>query len=139
VLLAALVAAVAAAGCGQEAGHEYRSQLDDAHTAFSKRLVKGRDTTQAKSQSSYARGTRQLRAAADAFVVRLRELDEPAGARDEEAALVTALSDFSDAVGRISVAVRARDKRAIHSAGADVRSGGERIDAAFAALRGAVG
>lgn len=142
VLLAALAAALFAAGCGGDDKGEYRDKVNDANDTFESELeeagAKMRAAGQSKDRQQYSEGARQLQDAVTEFNDELESLDEPEEAEEEEKALVEALRKFSDTVGRINAAVQSDDETKIRAEIATLQPQAQQVESAGDALTQAV-
>lgn len=142
ILAAALCAALAGAGCGEDEKKEYREGFNDAADTFEDRLTEAGSTMraagQAKSREQYAQGVEQLQTAGDEFRDDLDDLDPPEEAESKQRALASAVDQFSTAVGGINAAVQADDEAGIQAEASRVRAAGKRVDDAIKQVKEAV-
>lgn len=142
VLVAALAAALFAAGCGGDDKGDYRDKVNDANDKFESELeaagAKMRAAGQSKDRQQYSDGARQLQDAVTEFNEELEELDEPEDAKEEEEALIAALRRFSDTVGRINAAVQSDDETKIRAEIATLQPQAQQVESAGDALTQAV-
>ena len=146
VVTGLVAAALVGAGCGGESDEdkkeEYADKLDEASGKFNRELTAAgatmRAAGQSKSREQYGRGAQQLQAAADDFKEELDELEAPSDAENEEEAVVEAVDEFAESVGRINAAVQERDDDAIRAEAASVQAQGAEVDQAIKTLKEAV-
>ncbi|MDQ3934587.1 MAG: hypothetical protein M3340_08140 [Actinomycetota bacterium] len=146
VLVAALGAAVLAAGCGgdseEDKKKEYSDGLNEASRTFNQELTQAgatmRAAGQSKSREQYGQGAEALQKATDEFKKELDELETPSDAENEEEAVTEAVDEFATAVGEINAAVQADDERAVQEAVLGVQQKGAEVDQAIETLKEAV-
>ena len=132
-------AALVAAGCGDDEREEYRDGLNEASDAFVKELNEGLAVMkQRHSPAQYAEGAEGLQAATTQFQNDIEELDTPSDAEDEERALMVAVDEFGDAVGKLNAAVQSKNTKQIAAEGARLTKEAGDVDQEIERLKEAV-
>ena len=132
-------AAVAGAGCGDDQRKEYRDGLNDASGTFVKELNEGLAVMrERRSPKQYAEGAEGLQAATTQFREDIEELDTPSDAEDEEKALLAAVDEFGNSVGKLNAAVQSKDTEAIGAEGSRLTKEAGDVDQEIERLKEAV-
>lgn len=135
LLIAALCAAALVAGCG---GDSYRDDVKAASEEFEKSTKAAFSKYRsAKSKKDFSAGVDQFQAAIRKFNAKLKDLEPPDGAKDEQARLIKVLNQFSadmgatrDALNKGDVAkVQSLQEKVVTDVGA-VRSAEQALDKA---------
>jgi phage shock protein A len=133
----ACAAALLGAGCsGDDETETYREDLTEAKEEFDGVLKSAAASSQ--TPEGIERDIDRLRAGIAEFKEKLRDLDPPEEAENEQRALNEALADYDDAVGATKAAIQGDDKKAVVAEVARMRTTGAALDQALETLVAAV-
>jgi hypothetical protein len=143
LITAAVVAALAVAGCGGSDGQDFVENYNDAVAPLQKLTTTlqtgtSANLTDAKSVDAAERDLRKVADEFDAVGGRLRALEAPSGAQDELDRFLTSLDANSGQIRQIARAVKSRDPQRLSSAAAEFATQGTQLVEAETALRNAV-